>query len=285
VLSIGIAGCDAGRAERRGPQGDAAAPAAAFGRPSTDAPACLIELDRAAGGGAVADETGAGSRPAHTGRAGTGLEAGAGNELAAFGMGCFWGAEVLYGARLGVERTSVGYAGGRHTGPTYHDIGDHIETVLVEYDPTVVSYEALLDIFWAGHNPGRNPWMNQYRSMIFPVTEAQEAIARRAVARERDTRMGAVLTEIRPIDRFYPDLTYHDKYYLRSHEELWAAVTDAFGSTEAARASTAAARLNALSAGQSSRAAVAAALSAAADAGEISPRAEAALLEMVPTGR
>lgn len=290
LLVTTLAACGGG--ERRA---GGAVDAAAFSGGNAEAPACLVELEKAA---ASTPRGRAEARSGYAGAKGRLLDARAtaggpsglepiaeDNEVAAFGMGCFWGAEVRYGSLPGVERTSVGYAGGRHTGPTYYDIGDHIETVLVEYDPSRVSYRELLEEFWSGHNPGRNPWMNQYRSMIFPVTADQEAIARRALALERDRRTGAVLTEVRPIDRFYRDRSYHDKYYLRRHERLWAAVVDVFGSTETALASTVAARLNALSAGRGSREAVAAALSEAATAGAISPRAEAWLLEMVPDGR
>lgn len=286
LIATTLAACGAGERSAGG-----VVDAAAFSGGKAEAAACLVELENAAASvpraqaEARTGDAGAGGRGATTGGP-SGLEPTAtDNEVAAFGMGCFWGAEVRYGSLAGVERTSVGYAGGRHTGPTYYDIGDHIETVLVEYDPTVVSYRELLEEFWSGHNPGRNPWMNQYRSMIFPVTAEQEAIARRALALERDRRTGAVLTEVRPIDRFYRDRSYHDKYYLRRHDRLWAAVVDVFATTDAALASTVAARLNALSAGRGSREAVAAALSEAVTSGEISPRAEAGLLEMVPAVR
>lgn len=251
--------------------------AAAFSGGEAEAPACLLELEEAAARAPAAPAVDASTRSA--------VARTPGHEVAAFGMGCFWGAEVLYGALPGVGRTSVGYAGGTGDDPTYYDIADHIETVLVEYDPAEISYEELLEHFWAGHDPGLNPWMNQYRSMIFPVTDAQAEAARGALAAEREDRMRAVLTEVRRIERFYPDLSYHDKYYLRNHEVLWRAVVDAFGTPEAALASTAAARLNALVAGRGSQAAVAVALSRAADAGEISTRAEAELLSMVPEGR
>jgi peptide-methionine (S)-S-oxide reductase len=183
-----------------------------------------------------------------------------GNELAAFGMGCFWGGEALFGAVPGVKRTSVGFAGGSTPQPTYLHIGDHIETVLVEYDPDVVDYRSLIDVFWTGHDPGQDPWMNQYRSMIFPVTERQEELAEVAVRKARSRRDEAVLTQVLPIDSFHPDETYHQKYYLRKHRELWSEVTEVFGSEQAALRSTVAARLNAGLGGYADGAAVEVAL-------------------------
>ncbi|MFB6190699.1 MAG: peptide-methionine (S)-S-oxide reductase, partial [Candidatus Nanohaloarchaea archaeon] len=73
-------------------------------------------------------------------------------EKAAFGMGCFWGPDALFGSLEGVVRTRVGYAGGEKKDPTYKDLGNHTETVLVEYDPERIGYEDLLDVFWENHD-------------------------------------------------------------------------------------------------------------------------------------
>lgn len=72
---------------------------------------------------------------------------------ATFGMGCFWGAESLYGATKGVIRTRVGFTGGKKENPAYKNLGDHTEAVDVDYDPNIVSYEQLLELFWSNHNP------------------------------------------------------------------------------------------------------------------------------------
>lgn len=74
-------------------------------------------------------------------------------EKATFGMGCFWGVESLFGATKGVIRTRVGFTGGEKKAPVYKNLGDHTEAVELEFDPKVVTYETLLDIFWSNHNP------------------------------------------------------------------------------------------------------------------------------------
>jgi methionine-S-sulfoxide reductase len=200
-------------------------------------------------------------------------------------MGCFWGAEVLFGGTEGVVRTSVGFAGGAYENPTYQDIGDHIETVVVEYEPDRVSYADLLELFWNGHDPGHNPWMNQYRSMLFPVTDEQRRAAERSVERHRNQQVGAVLTEVRPIERFYPDRTYHQKYYLRNNARLWNLVVGAYGSERAAERSTVAARANALLARGTTHGTVTAAIDAAVAAGGISPEDAADLKDALSARR
>ena len=72
---------------------------------------------------------------------------------ATFGMGCFWGVESLFGATKGVIRTRVGFTGGNKDSPVYKNLGDHTEAVELDYDPNVVSYEDLLNIFWSNHDP------------------------------------------------------------------------------------------------------------------------------------
>ncbi|PIT97917.1 MAG: peptide-methionine (S)-S-oxide reductase, partial [Candidatus Andersenbacteria bacterium CG10_big_fil_rev_8_21_14_0_10_54_11] len=101
---------------------------------------------------------------------------------ALFGAGCFWGVEEVFRQVRGVLRTIVGYAGGTTEAPTYEQVcsGEtgHAETVFVEYDPAVVSYEELLDVFWHTHDPTavnrQGPDVGtQYRSVIFYYTPAQ----------------------------------------------------------------------------------------------------------------
>src|SRR5262249_47595604 len=104
--------------------------------------------------------------------AGTPLKPAPGHQLAAFAQGCFWGTEYRFRQVPGVVATAVGYAGGSTAKPTYETIGNHAETVLVEFDPAKVSYPKLLEIFWGSHDstsgnrqgPDVGP---QYRSAIF----------------------------------------------------------------------------------------------------------------------
>src|SRR5262249_26555230 len=110
----------------------------------------------------------------------------AGSESAVFGMGCFWGAERMFWKLPGVYSTAVGYAGGFTRNPTYEDtctgMTGHTEVVQVVYDPSVISYNQLLKVFWENHDPTQgmrqgNDVGTQYRSAIFTTTPAQAAAA------------------------------------------------------------------------------------------------------------
>ncbi len=139
---------------------------------------------------------------------------------AAFALGCFWGPDALFGAQEGVVRTTVGYAGGGTPNPTYEDIGDHIETVRVEYDPAHISYTDLLDLFWAAHAPTRAPLKRQYQSALFPATPEQAEQARASktdVAAEHD---GPLSTELIADASFTRAEPYHQKHKLRRHSAV-----------------------------------------------------------------
>ena len=112
-------------------------------------------------------------------------------------------------------RTRVGYAGGSKASPTYQDLGDHSETIHVDYDPAKISYQELLDVFWASHNPTARPWSRQYASLIFYHNEEQRRLAEASLAREEGRRGGRIYTEIVPFDKFYRAETYHQKYRLQ----------------------------------------------------------------------
>ena len=106
---------------------------------------------------------------------------------ATFGAGCFWGVEAAFRRLDGVTATAVGYAGGRTDNPTYEEVCSHTtghaEVVEVTYDPEQVSYEQLLDVFWAKHNSTRPTGADdQYRSVLFVHDEEQRAAAERAKA-------------------------------------------------------------------------------------------------------
>jgi len=144
-------------------------------------------------------------------------------EKASFAAGCFWGVEAAFQQVAGVVATTVGYSGGRTQKPTYRDVCSgttgHAETVLVEFDPSRVSYEQLLDVFWENHDPTeldrQGPDVGeQYRSAIFFHTPAQEAAAR--AAKERLEASGRfhrpIVTEITPASEFWPAEDYHQKY-------------------------------------------------------------------------
>jgi len=167
-------------------------------------------------------------------------------ETATFALGCFWGPDVTFGAVEGVVRTRVGYAGGTHSNPTYHDLGDHSEAIQVEYDPTVVSFADLLDVAVANHDPRRQPRKRQYQSVLFfESNDERDAI---------ETRLAeipvTVETRVEPLDTFSLAEDYHQKYNLRSDAARLAAFEDAGYGDPAIRDSPAAARLNAAVAGK-----------------------------------
>ncbi len=141
-------------------------------------------------------------------------------------------------------RTRVGYAGGTKENPTYYSLGDHSETIQIDYDPTQISYKQLLDVFWASHNPIYEPWSRQYMSIIFYHNEEQKRLATETKESE-EARLGRdIFTEIVPFSKFYLAEDYHQKYYLRRESALMEEFSAIYPATEDFIASTAAARVN-----------------------------------------
>ncbi|MDQ2072779.1 peptide-methionine (S)-S-oxide reductase MsrA [Haloarcula sp. NS06] len=166
---------------------------------------------------------------------------------ATFGMGCFWGPDAQFGATPGVVRTRVGYAGGTEPDPSYYSLGDHTEVVQVEYDPDVVSYEALLDVFWANHAPFSAPLKRQYRGVVLAHDDQQRETARRARDDLESQTGKTVETAIESLDQFYLAEDYHQKYELRSTPVVADELEDTYG--DAFVDSMVAARLNGFVAG------------------------------------
>jgi peptide-methionine (S)-S-oxide reductase len=144
-------------------------------------------------------------------------------EKATFAAGCFWGVEAAFREVKGVKGTSVGYSGGHTKNPTYKDVctdtTGHAEVVQVEYDPAVVSYDELLNVFWQSHDPTQvnrqgPDFGTQYRSAIFFHTPEQGASAR--ASKEKLERSGKfrkpIATEITPATEFYRAEDYHQQY-------------------------------------------------------------------------
>jgi len=145
-------------------------------------------------------------------------------ELATFGAGCFWGVEAAFRKVKGVTSTSVGYMGGHFPNPSYLDvlsrITGHAEVVQVEYDPSKVSYEELLDLFWNIHDPTslnrQGPDRGeQYRSVIFFHNPQQEEVAKRS--KEKLQMSGRfdkdIVTEIKPAKEYYLASVEHQQYF------------------------------------------------------------------------
>ena len=145
---------------------------------------------------------------------------------ATFGAGCFWCVEDIFRTTSGVKSTTVGYGGGHTKNPTYEevctDMTGHAELVQVEYDPNVLSYEKLLDVFWKAHDPTQlnrqGPDIGtKYRSVIFCHDLEQQKIAQESKQKLDDSgKLGKkITTEIKPAPEFYKAEEYHQKYYLK----------------------------------------------------------------------
>jgi peptide-methionine (S)-S-oxide reductase len=153
----------------------------------------------------------------------------AGSEVAEFALGCFWGEEKLYWQQPGVLVTAVGYEGGITPNPTYEEVCSgrtgHAETVRVVFDPSQISYEQLLKLFWEAHDPTQgmrqgNDQGTQYRSVIFTQSDAQAAAAEASRAAYQaelsKAGYGQITTEIRPAGEFYFAEDYHQQYLAKN---------------------------------------------------------------------
>jgi peptide-methionine (S)-S-oxide reductase len=143
---------------------------------------------------------------------------------ATFAAGCFWGVEASFRRVKGILSTQVGYSGGHVANPSYREVctgkTGHAESVRLEYDPDLISYEELLEVFWDIHDPTSSNRQgpdigSQYRSVIFYHDEDQRKSAKKSVARLQ--RSGEykrdIVTEIVPAAEFYPAEDYHQRYY------------------------------------------------------------------------
>jgi peptide-methionine (S)-S-oxide reductase len=145
-------------------------------------------------------------------------------EKATFGAGCFWGVEALFRSVRGVVETSVGFMGGIVKDPSYRMVcgGDtgHTEVVGVTFDPGVVSYDRLLDIFFENHDPTtpdrQGPDVGrQYRSVIFYHSPGQKAAAEKKIAELMSTHRfrAKIVTAVEPVSEYYEAEEYHQQYY------------------------------------------------------------------------
>ena len=145
-------------------------------------------------------------------------------QKATFGAGCFWSVESAFRELPGVVSAAVGYSGGHFPNPTYRDVcsGEtgHAEVVQVEYDPSRVTYDQLLDLFWSIHDPTQlnrqgPDFGTQYRSVIFFHSPEQEAAARASLAKlESSGRLKRkIVTPILPASEFWRAEEYHQQYF------------------------------------------------------------------------
>ena len=152
-----------------------------------------------------------------------------GMQEAVFGMGCFWGVERLFWQTPGVWLSMAGYAGGHTPNPTYDEVctgqTGHTEVVRVIFDPTVISYDGLLRLFWEGHDPTQgmrqgNDRGTQYRSAIYTCSDDQAAAAEASrdafQARLSAAGLGTITTEIGPAPAFFYAEDYHQQYLAKN---------------------------------------------------------------------
>ena len=182
---------------------------------------CLIYLVGAiflAQSGCSGDNTTPATQPSPTGN--TNVK----TDQATFSAGCFWGVEATFRKVPGVVSTEVGYSGGHTIDPTYEDVctdlTGHAESVLVNYDPTRISYPELLDAFWSCHDPTtvnrQGPDTGtQYRSVIFYHNPEQKRLAEASFAEVQNSGVfkDKIVTKIVPAGVFYPAEEYHQRYF------------------------------------------------------------------------
>ena len=152
-------------------------------------------------------------------------------EKATFGVGCFWAPEETFRRTRGVTSACVGYMGGILEKPTYEEVctgrTGHAEVVHVEFDPAKISYEQLLEVFWACHDPTTSNRQGpdigtQYRSAVFFYSPEQKVVAQ--ASKEKLQRSGRhrrdIVTEITPASRYFPAEEYHQRY-LKKRRDRW----------------------------------------------------------------
>ncbi len=147
-----------------------------------------------------------------------------------FASGCFWCVEAIFESVKGVEEAVSGYAGGSENNPTYQQVSagktGHTETVEVIYDPEVVSYATLLEVYYGSHDPttvnGQHPdFGRQYRSAIFYTSDEEKQLAEAAKAKAAKAHSAPIATEIVPLTKFWPAEKYHQNYERRNPNDSY----------------------------------------------------------------
>ena len=156
-------------------------------------------------------------------------------EVATLGGGCFWCTEAVFSELKGVERVEPGYSGRSLPNPTYEQVCSgttrHAEVVQVTFDPNVISFREILDVFFAMHNPTTlnrqgSDVGTQYRSVIFYHDEEQKATAKKVIEELTETKTwdAPIITQIEPFKAFYQAEEYHKNYFKRHPEQAYCQV-------------------------------------------------------------
>lgn len=158
-----------------------------------------------------------------------------GREIATLGGGCFWCLEAVFDDLKGVEDVVSGYAGGSVANPTYRQVcggnTGHAEVVRVTFDPSVVSFKQILEVFFTIHDPTTlnrqgNDVGTQYRSVIFYHSPEQQAIAQRTITEVEQLKIwdGPIVTQLAPVPAFYPAEDYHQEYFRNNGEQPYCQI-------------------------------------------------------------
>lgn len=148
-------------------------------------------------------------------------------EIAIFGGGCFWCTEAVFKMLKGVISVMPGYAGGAMENPSYEDVSSgatgHAEVIRIEYDPVQISFETLLTVFFATHDPTTPNRQGadvgtQYRSIIFYTSEEQKTEAEKFIEmlNQLSNKGGTIVTEVKPLEKFFDAEEYHKDYYAKN---------------------------------------------------------------------
>lgn len=156
-------------------------------------------------------------------------------EVAVFGGGCFWCTEAVFEQLKGITALTSGYAGGQVENPSYYDVVEdktgHAEVIKIEFDPTIITYEQLLEVFFAVHDPTSLNRQGadvgaQYRSIILFTTPQQQKSAAQMIAtlQKSGTYQEKIVTEIVPFDTFYSAEEYHQRFYDKNPDSPYCQV-------------------------------------------------------------
>ncbi|MFH0776953.1 MAG: peptide-methionine (S)-S-oxide reductase MsrA [Patescibacteria group bacterium] len=156
-------------------------------------------------------------------------------EIAVFGGGCFWCTEAIFRSLRGVTKVEPGYAGGEKANPTYREVSSgttgHAEVIRVEFDPAEISFEDLLNVFFATHDPTSLNRQGadvgtQYRSTILTTTDEQKNVAEKFISEMNagEFKSTPVVTEIKKLEKFWPAEDYHQNYFAENRNAPYCQV-------------------------------------------------------------
>lgn len=170
-------------------------------------------------------------------------------ETVTFGLGCFWGPAAKFAVLDGVLRTRVGYTGGDTTTPSYENLGNHIEVIEVDYDPTVISYEGLIEAYFNLYDASVRPYSHRVKSVIYFRTENEKQIANRVKTAVSQQLNKPLFTEVDPMPVFYIAEAYHQLSYLKKETSLYSEISQMFPDENVQLLSVLASKLNGFIAG------------------------------------